>query len=78
MFDDGNSLAETFPSEVRAIMSACAEVQQRSRRRMQTVIAASRWSGVLKSLVSQYAPQATTVVTCAIEAFIKAGGRLVN
>ena len=45
---------------------------------MQTVIAASQWTGVLKTLVTQYVPHATTIFTCAIEAFIKAGGELVS
>ena len=68
-----------FPSEVRDIMSVCADAQLRAkRRRMQTVIAASQWTGVLKTLVTQYAPHATTIFTCAIEAFIKAGGELVS
>lgn len=60
-------------------MSACAEAQQRAkRRRMQTVIAASQWTGGLETLVTQYVSHTTTIFTCAIEAFIKAEGELVS
>ena len=78
VFDDGNSLAEVFPSEVKDIMAACADVQRHSVRKIQLVVAASHWSDRLKSLVSQYTPHATAVFTCAIEAFIKAEGELVS
>ena len=78
VFDDGNSLVEVFPSEVKDIMAACADVQRHSVRKVQMVVAASHWSHQLMSLVSQCAPHATAVFTCAIEAFIKAGGELVS
>ena len=78
VFDDGNSLVEVFPSEVKDIMTACADVQRHSVRKIQVVVAASHWSDQLKSLVSQYTPHATAVFTCAIEAFIKAEGELVS
>ena len=78
VFDDGNSLAEVFSSEVKDIMAACADVQRHSVRKIQLVVAALHWSDRLKSLVSQYALHATAVFTCAIEAFIKAEGELVS
>ena len=78
VFDDGNSLVEVFPSEMKDIMAACADMQRHSVRKVQMVVAASHWSHQLTSLMSQYTTHATVVFTCAIETFIKAEGELVS
>lgn len=68
MIDDGNLLGTTYAEDVFKILRLC---KNRSNG-MQSIVAGSTWSSVIRNLASECSQDAALVMTCAIEVVLKA------
>ena len=72
MIDDGNVLLSNFANELLQVIRLC-----KSGASLQSVVIGSMWSPLIRNLAMECAPDGTLVMTCAIEAVLKAGTEMV-